>query len=99
MSKYFLTPAAQRDLSKIWDFSEERWSSAQAEKYIREIQAALKRVAEEFDRGRRREDICAGYMSYAVGSHVIFYRQQENSLEVIRILHQRMDLGATFMTA
>ncbi|MFH0411181.1 type II toxin-antitoxin system RelE/ParE family toxin [Corynebacterium sp. L4756] len=91
MSKYLLTPAAQRDLSAIWNFTEEQWSSAQAEKYLREIQRALERVTEAVARGRRRDDVRAGYMSYAVGSHIIFYRHQESHLEVIRILHHRMD--------
>ena len=52
MSGYRLTPAAKRDLSSIWDFSEDRWDVRQAEKYLREIQAAVERIAEDSDRGR-----------------------------------------------
>ena len=51
MSLYRLTPAAQKDLSSIWDFTQDRWDAQQAEKYIREIQAAVERVASSPDRG------------------------------------------------
>lgn len=93
MSYYLLTPAAQRDLSSIWDFTEEHWDVRQAEKYIREIQSAVERVAEDPDRGHVRVEVREGYRSYAIGSHVIFYVVRAGHVEVVRILHQRMDFG------
>ncbi|MGN7246933.1 type II toxin-antitoxin system RelE/ParE family toxin [Janibacter anophelis] len=93
MSRYRLTPAAQRDLSSIWDFTEERWSVEQAQKYLREIQVAIEWVAEDPGRGRSREEVRTGYHSYAVGSHVVFYLQRSSHVEVVRVLHQRMDVG------
>ena len=92
MSGYRLTPAAKRDLSSIWDLSEDCWDVRQAEKYLREIQAAVERIAEDSDRGRDREDVRAGFRSYAIGSHVVFYRQRGDHIEIVRILHQRMDV-------
>lgn len=91
MSQIRLTPAAQRDLSSIWDFTEERWDVRQAEKYIREIQEAIERVAVDPDRGRVRDEVRSGYRSYAVGSHAVFYVLRADHVAVIRILHQRMD--------
>ncbi len=73
MSRYLLTPAAQHDVSLIWDFTESRWGISQAKKYIREIQSAVEYVAQDANRGRSREEIRVGYKSTAVGSHVIFY--------------------------
>lgn len=61
MSRYRLTPAAQRDLSSIWDFALERWDAQQAEIYVREIQAAVERVATDPSRGRTVDDIREGY--------------------------------------
>lgn len=60
MSRYLLTPAAQHDLSLIWDFTESRWGISQAKKYIREIQSAVEYVAQDANRGRSREEIRAG---------------------------------------
>lgn len=70
MSAYRLTPAAQRGLSSIWDFTEERWNTRQAETYIGEIRTAVERVAEDPDRGRACDDIRPGYRRYGSG-HVL----------------------------
>lgn len=91
MTEYRLTPAARRDLSSIWDFTEQRWGAGQAETYIREIQAAIERIAQDPERGRSREEIREGYRSYAIGSHAIFYLSRTDRVDVVRILHQRMD--------
>lgn len=91
MSRYRLTPAAQRDLSSIWDFTEERWDVRQAETYTSEIRAAIERVADDPDRGRACDEIREGYSRYRIGSHVLFYVERSEGVDVIRILHQRMD--------
>lgn len=86
-----LTPAAQRDLSSIWDHTEERWDAGQAEKYVGEIRAAIERIAEDPARGRSCDDIREGYRRYSIGSHLLFYVDRGDGVDVIRILHQRMD--------
>jgi len=91
VNSYRLTPAAQRDLSGIWDFTQERWNAAQAEIYVSEIRAAIERIAEDPQRGRACDDIREGYRRYRIGSHLVFYRATACGVDVIRILHQRMD--------
>ena len=91
MSAFRLTPAAQRDLSEIWDFTQKRWDVVQAEEYIAEIRDAIERVAKDPNRGRRCDDIRDGYRRYVVGSHLVFFVEEEDAIDVIRILHQRMD--------
>ena len=86
-----LTPAAQRDLSDIWDYSDEARGRAQADKYLREIKFALDRLAQDHDLGRERAEIRSEYKSYDVGRHVVFFTLSASTLDVIRILHQRMD--------
>ena len=91
MTGYRLTPAAQRDLSSSWDYTKDRWGVAEAETYIREIGAAVERVAEDPRRGRTCDELRAGYRRYAIGSHLLFYVERSDGVDVIRILHQRMD--------
>ena len=93
MSTYRLTPAARRDLSRIWDYSEERWGLQQAEVYLRDFQACLERLADDPRRGHPRDGVRPGYWSRAVGSHVVFYVISDGGVDVIRVLHQRMDPG------
>ena len=91
MTAYRLSPAAQRDLSTIWDYTEERWDARQAETYIGEIRAAIVRIGEEPERGRACDEIREGYRRYSIGSHLLFYIVRADGVDVIRILHQRMD--------
>ncbi|MEN2742001.1 type II toxin-antitoxin system RelE/ParE family toxin [Microbacterium sp. X-17] len=91
MSSFRLSPAARRDLSSIWDFTAENWDSRQAETYVNEIRAAIERVAASPDRGRTCDEIRSGYRRYAIGSHLLFYIENGDGVDVIRILHQRMD--------
>lgn len=91
MAQYRLTPAAQRDLSSIWDYTAERWDGQQAETYVLEIRSAIERISEQPERGRSIDEIRAGYRRYAIGSHLIFFIARTGGVDVIRILHQRMD--------
>ena len=89
--QYRLTPAAQRDLSSIWDYTVEHWDANQAETYLLEIRSAIERIAAQPDRGRSVDEIRDGYRRYAIGSHLVFYIERDDGVDVIRILHQRMD--------
>lgn len=91
MKRYRLTPAAQREVSSIWDFTQDRWDVSQAEIYTVEIREAIERIAADPERGRRIDHIRSDYRRYVVGSHLIYYAEHARSIDVIRILHQRMD--------
>jgi toxin ParE1/3/4 len=41
--------------------------------------------------GRACDDIRQGCRRYAEGSHTIFYREVGGDIEIVRILHGRMD--------
>jgi toxin ParE1/3/4 len=90
---YVLTPRARRDLSEIWDYSATQWGTAQADRYIRLIASACAALAAGRAKGRSAEAIRPGYFRQTVGSHVLFYRAgKRGSIEIVRILHQRMDV-------
>ncbi|WP_437583932.1 type II toxin-antitoxin system RelE/ParE family toxin [Paramicrobacterium sp. CJ85] len=93
MRVYRLTPAAQRDLTSIWDYTQEHWDARQAETDLTTIRVAIERVADNPDRGRTCDEIREGYRRYRVGSHVVFYLESTDGVDVIRILHQRMEPG------
>ena len=93
MAGYALSPAAQADLEKIWDYTASHWGEAQAERYTRDIQAACEALSAGTLVGRSAEDIRAGYRKVAVGSHVMYVRERSGTLEIIRILHRRMDVA------
>lgn len=91
MSAYVLSPAARVDLDAIWNHGEAQWGALRAERYIREIQRAVETVAKDPRRGRPCDDVREGYFKFSVGSHILFYRCDGALIDVVRILHQRMD--------
>ncbi len=93
MSRSRLSPRAQADIEEIWDYTAARWGLDQAEIYLRQIMAAIETVAAAPNRGRSCADVRAGYWKYPVGSHTLFYRNTTNGVEIMRILHMRMDFG------
>jgi toxin ParE1/3/4 len=93
VSRYLLSTAAQADLEHIWDYTAQRWDVDQAEEYLRELQRAIERVAANPRLGRACDEIRPGYLKLAAGSHTLFYRiTAEGVIDVVRVLHQRMDV-------
>ena len=93
MSQYLLSPAAQADLEQIWDYTRGRWGVDQAEEYLRELQRAIERAAANPSIGRACDEIRPGYRKHAAGSRTLFYQvTAEAVIDVVRVLHQRMDV-------
>jgi len=90
---YRLSPLAETDLEDIWVYTFKTWSSEQADRYQNQIIATIKELANGKKTGRP-VPVREGYYKYAVGSHYVFYRVSGASLDVIRILHQRMDVAS-----
>jgi toxin ParE1/3/4 len=96
MSRYVLSPRARADLDDIWNYTAQRWGTDQAEEYLRLLQSAIDTVADEPRKGRASDEVRQGYRKYAAGSHMLFYRVIDTGIDVIRILHSRMDFERHF---
>lgn len=93
MAKYFLRNKAVEDLSKIWDYTCKIWSENQADKYYELIIKTCQEIAKSPTIGKKYEEISEEILGLRVGKHIIFYRNlNPKEIEVIRILHGRMDL-------
>lgn len=92
MKTYRLTPAAQSELDRIWEYTAEMWGRAQARAYIEEIRAALDGLAAGRRISQPASDVRSGYRRIGVGRHVLFFTEGPEVIDVIRILHQQMDI-------
>jgi len=92
LKAYSLSRLAEADLESIYDFTLANWSKKQADKYYTGLVASFKGLAEGRKIGRVSE-LGEGVMKILVGSHVVFYLEHDNSIEIIRILHQSMDVA------
>lgn len=87
---YLLSPAADQDLVDIWTYSAQHWGKAQANQYLKDLEACFLSLLKSPTLGKQRPEIRQGYASICQHKHVIFYRVQHQTIEIARILHQRM---------
>jgi toxin ParE1/3/4 len=85
------SPKAKADLDQIWDHSLKEWGPERAEAYIHTIRSILNLIDQFPAMAKNAENIRPGLLKYAVGSRVLFLRITDRSIDVVRILHQRMD--------
>ena len=90
---YRISEKAVDDLENIWTYTLHKWSIEQADRYYNLIINEIEFIAKNFLTGKSMDHIKIGYRASIVKSHLIFYRKSEdNKVEVIRILNQRMDI-------
>lgn len=92
MSRVTFSPAAAADMDAIWDYTVNEWGADQADRYTDDIRDVCISLARGEKRGRT-VDVREGYLKHAVGRHLVFFRSTDTGIEVIRILHQSMDVG------
>ena len=93
MTKYSLTNKAVEDLSDIWNYTFDYWSERQADIYYQMLIENCREIADNPDIGKNYEDIINRLFGLRAGRHIIFYRKvNPNEVEIIRILHEQMDL-------
>jgi toxin ParE1/3/4 len=93
MNDYVILPRARADLKEIWSFTADRWNSEQADRYVRELHRAIEAIARDPRKGRPCDHIRHGYRRSSAGAHVVFFRVVTQGIEVVRVLHQRMDFA------
>lgn len=94
MADLLFTNKAVEDLADIWNYTVETWSEGQADKYYTLLVATCRQIADSpRPLGREYTEIGTGLYGYRTGRHIVFYRTvPENVVEIVRILHERMDL-------
>lgn len=93
MNKWRLTPAARRDLVVIWNYTAERWGVDQAEDYVGNIRAVLSDAASGTPLIQRIDEVRSDYFRIRTRRHLCYFKRLANDdIQVIRILHERMDV-------
>jgi len=92
--KFEISKKAFEDIEKIWLYTLETWSYEQADRYYNQILDEIEYIAEHPLNGRNANYIRKNYRCSKVKSHLIFYKYKtsEKIVEIIRILHQSMDV-------
>ena len=88
---YRLSPLAELDLEEIWLYTLNRWSIEQADNYHHNLTLAFDALAS----GKRQgsPSVLPNFQKYLCGSHVIYFLDYTDHLDIIRVLHQRQDVN------
>lgn len=89
-----IRPAADADLTDIFNYTEVTWGWDQAERYTGEIIAMIARIAADPRLGKPASKRHASLPRHPCGSHMIIFAPRDRSIEFVRILHRRMDIDS-----
>ena len=85
--EYRLSPKARDDMESVWLYTFSQWGLEQTEKYIDDLAAAFDLLTSNPRLGKRCGTIRKGYRKHPVLRHVIYYREVDYGIEIIRVLH------------
>jgi toxin ParE1/3/4 len=90
--QFRLLKRAMDDLISIGRYTQQTWGREQRNKYLSMLDNGFYTIAQQPEIGVACDFIRSGYRKYHVGRHLIFYRISTTHIEIVRILHERMDI-------
>ena len=96
MPDILIRPRARDDLKTIWRYSFQKWGERQADLYLQQLDDGIRSLVDFPDIGVPCDHIRAGYRKLQVKRHLIFYRRRDEHIEIVRVLHQAMDVESHF---
>ena len=95
MKKFRVSIAADTDLRKIAQYTQEQWGAERRDAYIKKLFDAFAQLADTPDMAPRMDYVREGYRCFPVERHVVYFRTAStHSVEIIRVLHKRMNAEA-----
>ena len=91
-------PQAEDDLINIWVRIASD-SPFHADRYLDHLDAKMQLLAEFPHLGRLHPELGQGLRGFPVDDYLIFYRQVESGVDIVRVLHGARDIQALFHTS
>ena len=91
MAEYRFRPRARDDIESIWEYTRNTWGHEQARRYLLQLHEVCEELAANPGIGRVRNEVLEGLRSFPTGKHVVFYLVEADGIDVVRVLHERMD--------
>lgn len=93
MAEYIISEKALEDINNIWIYTAENWSVEQADRYYNAIIDEIEFIVQKFELASDFGKIRKSYKYSKIKSHLIFFKKSKiNEIEVVRVLHERMDI-------
>jgi toxin ParE1/3/4 len=94
--EYRLSPKARDDMESVWLYTLSQWGHEQTGKYIDDLAAAFDLLTTNPRLGKSGDNIRPGYRKHPTLRHVIYYREVDYGIEIIRVLHDHQ-LAARYL--
>jgi toxin ParE1/3/4 len=92
MRKVLKRPLAQKDIKGIWKHTFKEWGESQASYYLKSLEEQFFALAELPQLGSTVVHQQMGLRQYRYKKHLIIYQYSDASIDIVRVLHQRMDI-------
>lgn len=97
IGSFTLTRKAIEDLKSIAAYTQKKWGREQRRIYVKQFDNVFHMLADKPDMGTSCDYIKMGYSKFPNSSHIIFYwTLKTKQIQVVRILHKRMDARSKF---
>ena len=83
---------AEQDLIEIWLYTLNEWGEYQADKYLDDLDVAIRLLAEQPLICRERTELNPPVRIHHHAHHLIVYLALEDGINVVRVLHESMDV-------
>jgi toxin ParE1/3/4 len=83
-----------QDLVQIWLYAFNEWGEQQADKYLDELDAAIKLLADQPLICRERTELIPPVRIHHHGHHLIVYLAFADGTNLVRVLHESMDVDS-----
>ena len=88
--------SAEADLADIVQFTLHTWGAAKASVYIDGLDQLATSIADNPRIGKPCENLAPGLRAFPYESHTLYYLTDEETITIIRVLHQRMNAVLQF---
>ena len=92
--RLLLGTEARADLHEIWSYARQTWRDERAERYLVDMRRVMEGLVAGTTPSHPADHIMAGYRKARSGRHAIWFRQAGERVEVIRVVHDRMDAAS-----
>lgn len=93
LPELIFSPKASRDIDDILHYTLLHWGQKQADKYADKLSNAFQILRGNPYIGSMCKEFRPGYRSFQVEKHVIIYLPDEETINIIRIVHASRDIA------
>lgn len=93
MNKFVLSNKADKDLADIFEYGILNFGVERATEYLLGINEKFQFISENKELGRSADEISKGLKRIAYNKHVVFFKEQQESVLIVRVLRREMDFN------